>query len=106
MTPDKAEAVIGAAMPRWEAESVALVLAAGCVLREDVRAERDQPPFDRVAMDGIAICSKALGAGVRQFRTRGHRVWFAANGAIRITEAADGKVVLDKPGKDGRFIPA
>lgn len=45
-------------------------------------------------------------AGVRLFRTRGHRVWFAANGAIRITEAADGKVVLDKPGKDGRFIPA
>lgn len=27
----------------------------GCVLQEDVFADRDQPPFNRVAMDGIAV---------------------------------------------------
>lgn len=43
--------------------------------------------------------------GVRVFRTRGHRVLFAANGAIRIV-AIDGTLVLDKPGKDGGRCPA
>jgi molybdopterin molybdotransferase len=42
--------------------------AAGCVLRQVVRAERDQPPFDRVAMDGIAIASRST---TRQFRIVG-----------------------------------
>ena len=27
----------------------------GSILREDISAERNQPPFDRVTMDGIAI---------------------------------------------------
>ena len=43
-------------------------------------------------------------AGVRVFRTRGHRVFFASNGAIRI-EAVSTEIVLDKPGKDGRLCP-
>src|SRR5688500_6828419 len=30
---------------------------AGTVLRESITATRDQPPFDRVTMDGIAIAS-------------------------------------------------
>ena len=38
------------------------------VLREDVYAERDNPPFDRVCMDGIAIRSAAFGDGLRRFR--------------------------------------
>jgi hypothetical protein len=42
--------------------------------------------------------------GVRMFRTRGHRVFFAANGAIRIA-GLDGKIVLDKAGKDGGHCP-
>lgn len=39
----------------------------GHVLREDVYAERDNPPFDRVCMDGIAMRSDAFGKGVRRF---------------------------------------
>jgi molybdopterin molybdotransferase len=43
----------------------------GCIgrtLREDIFAERDNPPFDRVCMDGIAVDSRAYASGRRQFR--------------------------------------
>ena len=36
-------------------ESVPLAQACGRVLAASIRAERDQPPYDRVMMDGIAI---------------------------------------------------
>lgn len=52
---------------RLDAETVALPEAAGRVLREDVRADRDVPPFDRVAMDGVALRSAAVAAGRRRF---------------------------------------
>lgn len=39
----------------------------GQILREDVYAERDNPPFDRVCMDGIAVRGDAFGKGVRRF---------------------------------------
>ena len=42
-------------LPLFPTERVSLDAAAGRMLREVVRAERDQPPFDRVMMDGIAI---------------------------------------------------
>jgi len=47
-------------------------------------------------------------AGVRVFRTRGHRVWIAANGASRITTARppEERTILDKAGKDGGVCPA
>jgi molybdopterin molybdotransferase len=38
-------------------ESLPVAQCAGAVLRENVYAERDQPPFDRVTMDGIAVAS-------------------------------------------------
>lgn len=42
--------------------------AVGLVLREDVRADRDLPPFDRVTMDGIALALAACQAGRGRFR--------------------------------------
>ena len=64
-----AEQLIRQAMPSFGSERVALDVATGRVLRQVVRAERDQPPFDRVMMDGIAI---AMGAGSRgRFRQDG-----------------------------------
>lgn len=41
--------------------------AAGYVLAEDLYADRDFPPFDRVTMDGIAIHYAAFAQGQRQF---------------------------------------
>lgn len=42
----------------------------GRTLRQDVYAERDNPPFDRVCMDGIAIHSQAWVRGLRRFRVQ------------------------------------
>jgi molybdopterin molybdotransferase len=47
--------------------SVPLVEAVGRVLSEPVKADRDLPPFDRVAMDGIAIAFNQWASGQREF---------------------------------------
>ena len=41
-------------------EEVSLLDSLGRILAEDILADRDGPPFDRVTMDGIAIDSKQL----------------------------------------------
>jgi len=55
------------ALPDYGVEDVAVEEAAGRVLRAAVGAERDQPPFDRVMMDGIALRH----AGARRLRVQG-----------------------------------
>jgi len=60
-------------MPPFETESVSLTAAVGRVLRQAVCAERDQPPFDRVTMDGIAIRYAALASGIRSFTIEGRQ---------------------------------
>lgn len=49
-------------------EPVALEKAVGRVLRDEVVADRDYPPFDRVTMDGVAVASSGFERGVRRFR--------------------------------------
>ncbi|WP_198661734.1 molybdopterin molybdotransferase MoeA [Lewinella sp. IMCC34183] len=51
----------------WGTEHVPLARATGRVLQQEVRADRDQPPFDRVAMDGVAIDHAVYAAGERRF---------------------------------------
>ena len=63
--------LIAAHMPAYPSEPVALASAYGAILRQQIVAERDQPPFDRVTMDGIAIRSAALSAGTRSFHVNG-----------------------------------
>jgi molybdopterin molybdotransferase len=50
---------------------VPLASACGRVLREPLVADRDFPPFHRVAMDGIAISSRDFGNGQRIFPVSG-----------------------------------
>lgn len=71
LTPAAAEALIGERLACLPIESLPLAQCAGAVLRENIFAERDAPPFDRVAMDGIACASAALRAGAREFRVQG-----------------------------------
>jgi molybdopterin molybdotransferase len=70
-SPADATAAIAAHAPRLPIIPVALRDTAGCVLQQIVQAERDQPPFDRVAMDGIAIASASTHNGQRDFRIAG-----------------------------------
>jgi molybdopterin molybdotransferase len=67
----EATRLILATVPAWPAVRVPLADAVGGVLREEIVAERDQPPFDRVTMDGIAVSSAALQSGCRRFRAPG-----------------------------------
>src|SRR5262245_16775051 len=63
----EAEALILEHVPRLPAHRAALSDCVDRVLAEDVTAERDQPPFDRVTMDGVAIAHRDWAAGVRKF---------------------------------------
>ena len=56
-----------AAMPAFASEPIPVPASVGRVLRQSVLAERDQPPFDRVMMDGIAISFRDFEKGVRRF---------------------------------------
>lgn len=71
LTPTEASKAIEASLQPLPTEHLPLVEAAGRVLREDLYAERDQPPFDRVAMDGIALRSSAVAEGHRTFPIAG-----------------------------------
>ena len=70
LTPAEADLLIGQHLQCLPIESLPLTQCAGTVLRENIYAERDQPPFDRVAMDGVAVDSQTVGAGTRSFRVQ------------------------------------
>jgi molybdopterin molybdotransferase len=70
-SPAEAETLIRQHVRLLPVESRPLAALAGAVLAQSVRAERDQPPFDRVTMDGIAISCDAWRAGQRRFRIAG-----------------------------------
>ena len=61
-TPGEAEALVRERVQPLPVESRPLESLAGAVLAQSVRSERDQPPFNRVTMDGIAF-ARAVRAG-------------------------------------------
>lgn len=87
LRPAEADAAIAAALAPLPAETRRLADVVGHVLAEDVYAERDQPPFDRVAMDGIAIASAAWETGRREFRIAGTQAAGAPPLALASQEA-------------------
>jgi molybdopterin molybdotransferase len=70
MEPQAAETLISEHLVCLPIESLPVGQCAGAVLRENVYAERDQPPFDRVAMDGIALVSSVAASGRRRFKVQ------------------------------------
>jgi len=52
-------------------EEVDFLNASGRILKENIYADRDFPPFDRVSMDGIAIAVEAFNKGQRSFKIEG-----------------------------------
>lgn len=68
LSPAEAESAISANVRPLPSEDRPLERLAGAVLHEAVHATRDQPPFDRVTMDGVAFAASAHRAGTRNFR--------------------------------------
>jgi molybdopterin molybdotransferase len=68
LTPAGAQALIFEAIPLFHREDCAISEAQGRILRTDLKADRDLPPFDRVMMDGFAVRSAALAEGIGRFR--------------------------------------
>jgi molybdopterin molybdotransferase len=58
----------------------------GRVLKEDILANTDFPPFDRVMMDGIAVKWKDFEAGLRTFKIQGVQ----AAGSLKMAIEGDG----------------
>lgn len=71
ISPAQADAEIRSCVPLLPAVSLPLPALAGATLREGVVTTRDQPPFDRVMMDGIAFAWSAFEDGCRRFRIAG-----------------------------------
>lgn len=67
----KAEEIILREALKFPVEEVNLKECTGRILMEDIYADNDFPPFDRVMMDGIAIRHKALMNNTKKFKIAG-----------------------------------
>lgn len=67
----EAEALIREHVSPLDPVRCALSAAGGAVLREEISADRDQPPMDRVMMDGIAVRHRSWLEGQRAFAVAG-----------------------------------
>ncbi len=72
LTPAEAEKLILDRIAPFYREDCPLAAAHGRVLRADLRADRDLPPFDRVTMDGYALRAADLAtANGKKFQVEG-----------------------------------
>jgi molybdopterin molybdotransferase len=92
ITPRLAEEAIFSRLTCLPIESLPLTQCVGGTLRENVYAERDHPPFDRVTMDGIAVESEALRRGLRRFRIQG--IQAAGSPALKLQSADNALEVM------------
>lgn len=67
LTPAEATARVLATARPLPPETLPLPHAAGRILAETLMADRDFPPFNRVAMDGIAVAHAAWAGGQAEF---------------------------------------
>ncbi|NME72490.1 molybdopterin molybdotransferase MoeA [Flammeovirga aprica] len=69
--PSEVEQIIQQVSYKASIITVTLFDAVGKVLAEDIYADRDFPPFNRVAMDGIAVNFSEIEKGTHQFKVEG-----------------------------------
>lgn len=67
----EAEQLIARSLSALPSEACPVSQAHGRILREDLRADRDLPPFDRVMMDGIAFAWSPTEKGKRRYAIEG-----------------------------------
>lgn len=65
---EEAKNIIQSQQVDWGQHKVGLGQTIGEVLAENVYADRDFPPFDRVTMDGITLSFDAFNSGIREFK--------------------------------------
>ncbi len=90
LTPAEAENLMLGALAPFPGEDCGLAWAHGRVLRTDLRADRDLPPFDRVTLDGYALSSAVVAAGQREFRIEATQA--AGMRPFKLSAARDGCV--------------
>jgi molybdopterin molybdotransferase len=71
ITSNKALEIILNSTEDFGTESIPFIKSTGNVLKENIFADRDFPPFDRVSMDGVAIDIEAFNQGQRTFKIEG-----------------------------------
>ncbi|MGB3076425.1 MAG: hypothetical protein WBB36_13930, partial [Chitinophagales bacterium] len=71
ITVAEADEIIRAQKKDFATEKISFATSLGRVLAEDILADRDFPPYDRVTMDGIAIRYAAFNKGIRAFSVIG-----------------------------------
>lgn len=82
----EAEALIRESVPEPRVEGCPLSRAAGRLLAEEVRADRDFPPYDRITMDGVALSFEGLREGRTRFRVSGLQAAGAPAGRLGAPE--------------------
>jgi molybdopterin molybdotransferase len=70
ITVEEAEKIILEQVTDYGAEIMPFDLALGRVLAENIKADRDLPPFNRVTMDGVAVNYTAIENGISTFRIK------------------------------------
>jgi len=83
-TVEQATYIIQNQIRDYGAETVPFEQSVGRVLAEDIYADRDMPPFNRVTMDGIAISYSAFADGLRSFHISGTQA--AGDKPLQITD--------------------
>jgi len=68
---EKASALVNESIQNFGIEEVNYMDALGRVLKEDIVADRNFPPFNRVSMDGIAVDYNTFNSGRRSFKVVG-----------------------------------
>lgn len=81
----EAKKIILSELRDYGTELVNIQEATGSVLAEDIYADRDFPPYNRVTMDGIAISYNAIVNGVQVFSIKGTQA--AGDNPIEIDSA-------------------
>ena len=71
ISPQQAEHIIANCHLKLEPETVSIEAALHRTLAEDLYADHDLPPFNRVMMDGIAIAFSAIEQGITSFVLEG-----------------------------------
>lgn len=114
---DEALRIVLARARPLETETVGLAVAAGRVLRETIRADRDLPPFDRAQVDGYAVRAASLAGGGGRLRIvdriaagqwPGRPVGDGEAVAIMtgapIPDGADAAIMIEDTVREGEFV--